>query len=182
MLPLGSKITSETLWLGTFVLATIDALFIPILVWRINSVAFRRIKWTLVVTSAIFWSSLWTWGLVTFWDSVYHYVFPVWSRWLIPPTFGLLYAGISLLFWRLALRLPGNVVASFCLLGGLWGMTTHLFAVSIGIVTKPPVLQGATPSAAVSFAIFEFMFYWCIILTLAVLLHHGWRKLRHISV
>ena len=47
----------------------------------------------------------------------------------------------------------------FCLFGGLWGMMTHLFAVSIGIVCKPPVLQGAAPVVAVVMAIFEFMFY-----------------------
>jgi hypothetical protein len=182
MLPLGSKITSETLWLGTFIFAAIDTVFIPILAWRINPATFRRFKWALVVTTTIFWCALWTWGLVTFWDSIYHYVFPAWAHWLIPPTFGLLYAGICLLFWWLALRLPGNAVANFCLLGGLWGMITHLFAVSIGIVNKPPVLQGAAPAAAVIFAIFEFMLYWCIILSVAVLLHHGWRKLRHVPV
>ena len=99
-----------------------------------------------------------------------------------PTNLWLLYAGISLLFWWLAVRLRGNAVVNFCLFGGLWGMITHLFAVSIGIVTKPPVLQGAAPAATVIFAIFEFMLYWCIILTIAVLLHHVWRELRHVSV
>jgi hypothetical protein len=182
MLPPGSKITTETLWLGMIFFAAVDAVFIPILAWRINPATFRRIKWILVITAAIFWSSLWTWGLVTFWGSIYHYVFPAWAHWFIPPTFGLLYAGICLLFWWAALRLRGNAVANFCLLGGLWGMITHLFAVSIGIVNKPPALQGAAPAAAVIIAIFEFMFYWCIILTVAVLLQQGWRKLRHVSV
>jgi hypothetical protein len=182
MLPPGSKITSETLWLGTFIFAVIDAVFVPILVWRINPAKFRRLKWTLGITTAIFCSALWTWGFVNFWDSIYHYVFPAWAHWLIPPTFGLIYAGISILFWWLALSLRGKAVANFCLLGGLWGMTTHLFAVSIGIVNKPPVLQGAAPAAAVIIAIFEFTFYWCVILSVAVLLDHGWRKLRHVSV
>ncbi len=181
MLPIGSKITSETLWIGTFIFAVIDAVFIPILAWRIKTAAFRPIKWLLVVTAGIFWSILWTWGLVTFWDSVYHYIFPTWTHWWIPPTFGLLYAGICLLFWWLAVRLRGNAVVTFCLLGGLWGMIMHLFAVSIGIVSKPPVLRGAAPAAAVIFAIFEFMLYWCIILTVAQLLHHSWRVWRHES-
>jgi len=181
MLPLSSKITSA-LWLGTLYFAVIDAVFISILAWRINPAIFRRFKWALSITTAIFWSSLWTWGLANFWDSVYRYVFPSWAHWIIPPIFGLLYAGISLLFWWLALHLRGNAVVNFCLFGGLWGMITHLFAVSIGIVSKPPVLQGAAPVAAVIIAIFEFMFYWCIILSVAALLHLGWRKLRHVSV
>jgi hypothetical protein len=176
MLPPGVKITTDVLWLGTLIFALIDAVFIPILAWRINPAIFRRFKWALVITTAIFWSSLWAWALANFWDSVYSYVFPSWTHWLIPPTFGLLYAGISLLFWWLASHLRGNAVVNFCLFGGLWGMMTHLFAVSIGIVTKPPVLQGAAPVAAVVFAIFEFMLYWCIILSVAALRHHFFTK------
>ncbi len=182
MLPPGVKITTDVLWLGTLIFAGIDAVFIPILAWRINPALFRRIKWALGITTAIFWSSLWTWGLVNFWDSVYRYVFPSWAHWIIPPIFGLLYAAISFLFWWLALRLRGNAVVTFCLFGGLWGLITHLFAVSIGIVSKPPALQGAAPVAAVVFAIFEFMLYWCVILSIAALLHLGWRKMRHLSV
>ncbi|MFZ2098771.1 MAG: hypothetical protein WAV05_19225 [Anaerolineales bacterium] len=179
MLPPGAKITTETLWLGTLIFVVMDAVFVPILAWRINPMIFRRFKWTLGITSAIFWSSLWAWGLANFWDSVYRYVFPSWAHWIIPPIYGLLYAGISLLFWWLALRLRGNVVVNFCLFGGLWGMITHLFAVSIGIVSKPPVLQGAAPVAAVVIAIFEFMLYWCVILSVASLLYYGWQKMIH---
>jgi len=182
MLPPGVKITTEILWRGTLSFAVIDLVLISILAWRIKPAAFRRIKWTLVVVSAIFWSSLWTWGLVTFWDSVYQYVFPAWAHWLIPPIFGLLDAGFCLFIWWAALRLRGYTVVNFILLGGLWGMITHLFAVAIGIVTKPPVLQGASPAAAVIFAIFEFMLYWCVILSVAGFLDLGWRRLRRVSV
>jgi len=178
MLPPGVKITTDVLWRGTLYFAAIDAIFISILAWRIDPATFRRFKWALVIMSALFWSALWTWGLINFWDPIYHYVFPAWAHWLIPPAFGLLYAGISLLFWGLALRLRGNAVVNFCFLGGLWGMITHLIAVSLGIVSKPPALQGASPAAAVIFAIFEFMLYWCIILSLSVFLHLGWRKMR----
>jgi hypothetical protein len=178
MLPPGFKITTEMLWSGTLIFAVIDVLFIPILAWRIHPVTFRRFKWTLAVMTAIFWGSLWNWVLANFWDSVYHYVFPAWARWFIPPVYGLLFAGVGLLFWRLALRLRRNAAATFCLLWGVWGMITHLFAVSVGIVDRPPVLQGAAPAAAVIIAIFEFIFYGCVILSLAVLLHLGWRKMR----
>jgi len=182
MLPPGVKITTDVLWFGALFLAAIDAVFVPILAWRINPAIFRHFKWELCITTAIFWSSLWTWGLANFWDSIYSYVFPSWAHWIIPPIFGLLYAGLSLLFWWSGLHLRGNRVLNFCLFGGLWGMVTHLFAVSIGIVSKPPALQGAAPVAAVVFAIFEFMLYWCVILSVAALLHLGWSKLRHVSV
>ena len=178
MLPPGSKITTDTLWLGTLIFAALDLVFIAILAWRIKPAAFRRFKWILVITAAIFWCALWTWGFANFWESVYRYVFPAWAHWFIPPAFGLLYAGICLLIWGLALRLHGRAVVNFCLLGGLWGMITHLLAVSIGIVSKPPPLQGAAPAAAVIIAIFEFMFYWCIILSLTALLFDCWQKWR----
>jgi hypothetical protein len=174
-LPPDFKVTSHMLWVGTLIFAMIDAAFVPLLAWRIKPAIFHQFKWALVITTALFWSALWTWALVNFWDSVYHYVFPTWARWLIPPAYGLLFAGVGLLFWWLALRTRGNPVVSFCLLGGLWGMTTHVWAVFLGIVDKPPMLQGVVPAAAVIVAVFEFMFYWCIILSIAVLLAGVWR-------
>jgi hypothetical protein len=182
MFPPGFKATSEMLWLGTLIFAVIDAAFVPNLAWRIKAATFRQIKWTLVTATAIFWSAIWTWALFNFWDSVYQYMFPAWARRLIPPAYGLLFAGVGLLFWWLALRLQGNPVVNFCLLGGLWGMMTHLWAVYWGIVDKPPVLQSVAPVSAVIVAVFEFMFYWCIILSVAVLSHQGLRRLRSISV
>jgi hypothetical protein len=178
MFPAGFKITTEMLWRGAFYFAAIDSVFVPILASRINRAAFRNLYWALGLTTAVFWCALWTGVLACYWDSVYSYVFPAWVRWLIPPTYGLLFAGVNLLFWQLALRLRGNAVISFCLLGGLWGLITHLLAVSLGIVDKPPVLQGASPAAAVSVAIFEFTFYWCVILTAAVLIQRGWQRMR----
>jgi hypothetical protein len=46
-----------------------------------------------------------------------------------------------LLGFRVPLHLSGLEV-SFRLLGGLWGMITHVWAVYLGIVDKPPMLQG----------------------------------------
>jgi hypothetical protein len=177
-LPPDFKVTSEMLWQGTLILALIDAGFVPLLAWRINPARFRQLKWALVATTAIFWSALWTWALANFWDSVHRYLFPDWARWLIPPVYGLLFAGVGLLFWWLTLRCSGNAVVGFCLLGGLWGMITHMWAVYLGIVAKPPMLQGVDPVAAVVVAVFEFMFYWCIILSVALLLQRGRQWLR----
>jgi hypothetical protein len=181
MLPLGFKITTEILWRGALFFAGIDIVFIPLLIWRIKTATFRRFKWALVGVTAIYWCALWAWAMINFWDSIYHYVFPAWAHWFIPPVYGLLSAAISLLLWWLALRLRGNAVLNFCLLGGLWGMITHLMAVAFGIVSKPPPLQGAAPVAAVIIAIFEFMFYWCVILSVTTLVYLIWQKLGPIS-
>jgi hypothetical protein len=158
-------------WLGTFIFALIDAVYVPILAWRIKATTFREIKWTLVAVTGVFWGVIWIWMMRDFWDPVYQYMFPIWSRWVIPPVYGVLFAGVGLFFWWLALRVSTNPVVVFCYLGGLLGMVTHLWAVHLGIVDKPLVLQEVAPAAAVVVAVFEYMFYWCIILSLSSLLH-----------
>jgi hypothetical protein len=169
------KVTTALLWRATLIFALIDAGFVPLLARRIKPERLRQLKWTLAATMVIFWSALWTWVFYSFWESVYHYFFPEWARWLLPPVYGLLFAAVGLVFWWLALRLPGNAVATFCLLGGLWGMITHIWAVTRGLVDKPPMLQGVDPVAAVVIAGFEFMFYWCIMLSIASLMQRGWK-------
>jgi len=72
----------------------------------------------------------------------------------------------------------GNPVVSFCLLGGLWGMITHMWAVYLGIVDKPPILQGVAAAAAVVVAVFEYVFYWSVVLVLAVAVDRLRRKIR----
>jgi len=167
-LPPDVKVTTEILWKAALIFAPIDAVFVSILAWRIDDTAFRSCKRTLIATTTIFWFAMWlvmTSGL--FWESVYHYVFPAWARWFIPPLYGLLFGGVAWGFWHLALLIPGRGVVNYCLLGGLWGALTHLWAISRGILDKPPMLQGASPVAAVVFPIFEFILYWCITVSVA---------------
>jgi hypothetical protein len=171
------KVTSEVLWRGALIFAVIDILFAAILTRRIKAESFRLLKWPLTITAGIFWALL----LLTmmsglFWQSVYGYLFPSWARWLIPPMYGLLFAATGYFFWWLAKRLPGNSVINWCLLGGLWGMVTHSWAIYRGILDKVPMLQGASPIATVIMPIFEFGFYYCVILSLAAAYQHFRRK------
>ena len=175
MLPPDVRITSEVLWRGALIFALIDAGFVPLLAWRIKSARFRQLKWALVGTAAAFWGLLWAWVLDWSWDSIYSYVFPDWIRAWLPLLQGLNFAIVALVFWWGALRFSRNPVVGFCLCGGLWGMVTHVWAIYRGILDKPPLLQGASPVAAVVIAIFEFTFYWCIILSVAWLLWRGWQ-------
>jgi len=71
------------------------------------------------------------------------------------------------------------LVLTFCLLGGVLGSLTHIWAVTRGIVTKPPMLQGASPLGAVVFAFFEYIFYWCTILLLAKIMEWVRMKLNN---
>ena len=93
---------------------------------------------------------------------------------LIPPAYAPLFALVALLIWRLSLRgSPGPPVLNFCILGGLWGMVTHIWAITRGLLEKPPMLRAASPVAAAVMPFFEFMFYWCVILTVSSVLHRS---------
>ena len=64
-------------------------------------------------------------------------------------------------------------------MGGQWGMLTHIMAVFLGIVDKPPILQGMAPAVAVIIAIFEFVIYWGIILIASSQVNQGRLVLRN---
>ena len=165
------KVTSEILWRGALLFAVIDLVFITILIKIVKSADFSKMKWNLVIIMASFFFLLF--GFIVsflFWDSVYNYVFPSWARWIIPPLYGLLFSMAGLFFWWIGSHSPKGQVIIFCLLGGLWGVITHILAISRGILDKPPMLIGARPVAALTIAAFEFIFYWCICLAITRLI------------
>jgi hypothetical protein len=166
-MPTDVKITTELLYRGALFFALVDAVYVPLLVWRVNKEAFRRMKWSLFIAAALVWYGIWSWAIGNFWDAVYSYVFPAWARTRIPWIAFAMAGIVALGLWMLALRLKWNVILSYCLIGGLVGSLTHIWAVYRGIVANPPMLQGASPLAAVVIAFFEYMFYWCTILVLA---------------
>jgi hypothetical protein len=46
-MPTDFKITTELLYQGALVFALLDAIYIPLLVWRVREKTFRRMKWPL---------------------------------------------------------------------------------------------------------------------------------------
>lgn len=167
------KVTSEILWRGALLFAVIDLVFVSILIKIVKPSDLFKMKWTLVIVMALFFTFLF--GFITsflFWDSVYSYVFPTRARWIIPPLYGLLFSMAGFFFWWIASRSSTSQVTIFCLLGGLWGVITHILAIYRGILDKPPMLTGTSPAAALTIAAFEFIFYWCICLTISRLVLH----------
>ncbi len=161
------KITTEMLFTGTLVFALMDAVYVPLLVWRVNTAAFRRMKWWLVIAAAVVWYGIWSWAIGNFWETVYRYVFPAWAQIWVPFIAVVVAAVVAFGMWVLAIHSRWNPTLVFCLLSGVMGSLTHIWAVSRGIVTRPPMLQGASPIGAVTIAFFEYIFYWCTILVLA---------------
>jgi hypothetical protein len=172
------KVTTDILWKGAIFFALIDIVLIIILYKLIKPSDLFKMKWRLVILMALFFCMLF--GAIVsivFWDSVYSYVFPSWMRWIIPPVYGVVFALIGLFFWWLAFRLPSNPVVNFCILGGFWGLTTHILAILRGILEKPPMLQGTSSISALTIATFEFIFYWSICLGFTYLFEHLRSKL-----
>lgn len=168
------KVITDILWKGALLFAVIDIPFVYMLSRRTSAAAFRDLKWTLIITTGVFFCLLFgTLMSGIFWQSVYHYFFPEWARWLIIPIYGLLFAVAGFSFWWLATHLLGNPVVNWCILGGLWGMVTHTWAMLRGLLDKPPMLQGAAPVAVLAVAAVEFIFYWCVVLSIASLLCGG---------
>lgn len=172
------RVTSEILWQGALIFAMIDALFVTMLVRQIKPQMFKQLRSFLMITSGIVWFVIWMLMSAFFWDPVYHYVFPAWARWIIPPVYGLLFALVALVLWWLSFRLPSQPVLNFCILGGLWGTVTHLWGITRGLIDKPPMLQGVSPTAVAVMPIFEFIFYWSLILTVSSLLYRRWNRAR----
>lgn len=172
------KVTTEVLWKGAMFFALIDIILITVLTRLIKPKDLFKMKWRLLIFMAIFFCILFG-SIVSliFWDSVYSYVFPSWIRWIIPPSYGVLFSLIGLFFWWLAFKLPANPVLNFCILGGLWGLTTHILAIHRGILDKPPMLQGASSISALTIATFEFIFYWSICLGFTYLIERLVKKL-----
>ncbi len=166
-MPAELKITTELLYQGVLIFALMDTIYVPLLVWRVKDETFRKLKWSLVIAAALIWWGIWSWAIGNFWETVYSYLFPAWARaWT--PWIAFVAAGAAALgLWKLAVRVEGKSVLAYVLCGGALGSLTHIWAVIRGVVSKPPMLQGASPLAAVIFAFFEYIFYWCAILTLA---------------
>jgi hypothetical protein len=176
MIPQDTKLSSEMVWQAALVFAIVDMSIVLFLVWRIKPSRFRQLAWAIVLATAIFWGALWTSVLRLFWEPFYEYVFPDWAS-SLAPSFGLVYACVGLLMWWLALRLSGNPIVNFCLLGGAEGLISHLWAIySIGIIEKVPMLEGVSPASVLVFAIFEKILYWSIILGIAALLYCIWQR------
>jgi hypothetical protein len=182
MLPSDAKVTTEVLWQGILLFASLDVIFVPILIWQIKPAMFWRMRYELIVVTAVFWTCLWFWVIGSFWEAVYQHFFPQWSRWLIPFYQAGLTTLVAILALWLSARAPMHPILNYCLTGGLWGIVTHLWAVHLGIVEKPALLRGASPGAAVIIAFFEFILYWCVIIIMAVLFYISRRWLsRHLA-
>ena len=167
MIDEGHRLTSELLWRCAAAAALVD-IPLPLHVRRLVPAAtFRQLKWHLAATAFFTYAALWgVFASTYFWDSVYRAVFPPWSRWLLPPGFGLAYGLLALLFWRMSIAAGRWQPMWFVLLGGLVSLVGHGIGIARGLL-RVPLLSEASAASALVFGVFEFIFYWSGIVLVA---------------
>jgi hypothetical protein len=170
------QLTSVLMWRVTLITALID---VPLLILAARWVSpdhFRKLKWYLVGAAVLVYAALWgTFGSVFFWDAAYKAIFPVWSRWLLPLGFGLLYGALALAFWRVSLLAARRQVVWFILQGGMMSLVGHSIGISRGLFRVPMLVETSVVSAF-AFGVFEFIFYWSAIVGISVAVR--WLSLR----
>jgi hypothetical protein len=153
------------IWTCTGIIFLLDVALILISWSLVRREHFQQIRWLLAIAAGVFFLGVWTSVLIWGWDWFYSYIFPGWGRYLLPPIF---WIGYTFLAWGmtwLSLKLPGNPAVTWCILGGVEGLLSHLYAIyGLGAATKPPIMQGSDPLSVLIFAVFEKVFYWSVIL------------------
>ena len=161
----GAHLTTPLVLICTGILLLFD-LLLALLAWRfVRRKEMQQMRRLLIATSGVFFLLVWTSVMIWGWDWFYSYIFPGWARYLLPPLFGLGYTVFAMGMSWLCMKLPGNPAILWCLLGGLEGLLSHIYAIyGLGAASKPPIMQGTDPLATLIFAIFEKAFYWSLIL------------------
>ncbi len=165
-MPGAGQVTSAFYWKAALIAAMIDVPLLLLGIRKVSSDLFRRLKWFLAGAAFLVYALLWgIFGSVYFWDGVYSAIFPAWFRWLLPVFYGLLFGVLALVFWRASRLTARRQVLWFCLLGGLVSLVGHGIGIRRGLL-RVPLLAEVSASSAMAFGVFEFIFYWCVIVGL----------------
>lgn len=162
---------TELFWWAALATAAVDAGLLLLVARFVRRSLFERLMWPVTLAATLTYAAIW--GVVAswrMWDVVYSMVFPAWARWWLPAWYGVGFGVMALLFWHASVRLPGSPAVTFCLLGGLVSIPGHLWGMRRGLM-RVPLLAQASPLAAFTFGVFEFVAYWCFILALGLVLH-----------
>jgi hypothetical protein len=154
---------------NTPIFFALSLILVGLLVWRLKPAHFRLLSWQAVgIGSALFWGVFAGVMIWYAWDFYYRFYAPSWDRIAGPLGAIVLYFLLGLLQRWAALRLPGNPIVSFCLLGGLESVPEHAIAIYRFHILQIPFLQDTTAAAIFIFAYFEYVVYWSLVLCLAI--------------
>ncbi len=176
-MPTDAHLTNPLIWLCTGILAVADALLILLARRQITRGNFSQLQWYLIIGAGGFFFLVWTSALLWAWDWFYSFIFPAQARYLLPFVFLIFYMLIALVMTWLSIKLPGNPAVTWCILGGVEGLLSHVYAIyGLGAASKPPIMHGTDPIVVLIFAFFEITFYFSLILLGSSLI---WRFKQH---
>ena len=154
---------------NTLIFFVLAILLVGLLAWRFKPAQFHLLSWQSVgIGSALFWSlfaGVMTWYA---WDFYYRFFKPPWARIATPVGAIVFYFLLGLLLRWVALRLPGNPIVWFSLLGGIESVPEHAVAIYRFHILQIPLLQDSTPASIFIFAFFEYVVYWSLALCAAI--------------
>jgi hypothetical protein len=156
------------MWRATAFAAGLDVVVVGVLWWRVSRDSFTRLRLWFPCVAAAVWMLIY--GLASFlaWDTCYQYVMPAWVRWGAW-LYGLLHILLGLLFWWVAQRTPFHPVIVLAVLGGLHSLPGHLHGIyGRGLLEQCPIVRGVSPASALTFGVFEFAFYWMVVLMISL--------------
>lgn len=172
----GLRVTTGLLWTSALLLSFVAAAAVAAANLAVPRSRFCLLRAQIVWAAFLVWMGIWTAMSALFWHDVYGFFFPEWLRWPLPLLMGAGFAAASAGFWHAAVLARRASVLLFVLMGAALGPLTHVWAVFRGIVSKPPMLQGASPLAAVVVSFPEFAIYFSVIVFLAAQLRRASTK------
>jgi hypothetical protein len=172
-----AAVTSTQMWQATGVAAALDVVVVGVLVWRVSRGAFTGLRIRFPVVAAVVWMLIYGVAALTAWESCYQYVMPAWVRWGAW-LYGLGHVLLGVLFWWIGNRAPAHPVIVLAVLGGLHSLPGHLYGIyGRGLLEECPLIQGVSAGSALTFGVFEFVFYWMVVLALS----RGLRRVARIA-
>jgi hypothetical protein len=163
-----AAVTSTQLWQATAVAAAVDLVVVGVLWWRVSRDAFERLRVWFPSVAAGVWALIYGVAALSAWESCYQYVFPAWVRWGAW-LYGLSHALLAFLFWWVGKRARIHPVLILAVLGGLHSLPGHLHGIyGRGLLEVCPPVRGVSAGSALTFGVFEFAFYWMVVLVIAL--------------
>ena len=162
--------TSDLYWLSAGLLTLIDLTAIYCISQCVPAARFRQARFEIPLVSMIFWGGFWSALMANnyVWEWCYCYIFSLTERWMMPPVMALLYGGVGWGMWWIATRLPLQPVISFSILGALVSLPDHIYAIYAKDLLDTPLMSNVSAASAIIFGVFEFVFYWILILSIAI--------------
>ncbi|NJD19184.1 MAG: hypothetical protein FIA95_07890 [Gemmatimonadetes bacterium] len=161
-------VTTDQMWTATLIAGTLVLVLASFASVRVRAPFPPRLSPALLVAGVVWFTALYAWAAWTFWDTCYGAILPAWAR-TAAPFVGAVDGFVGWGFWWIARRVsPHRPVAPFLLLGALLSLPGHVHGIyGRGLLDRCAVVQGITPASALVFGLFEFAFYWALVLLVA---------------